>query len=85
MLLLINNLVASYLRHTKLEVSPNPGRFPKHKRISPMQTLSEQPLFTHKHEEYELWEVGSSEKKKKTVFKAEVRNIVQLGFHHFGK
>lgn len=74
MLLLINNLVASYLRPTKLEVSPNPGRFPKHKRISPMQTLSEQPLFTHKHEEYELWEVGSSEKKKKTkpVFKAEV-------------
>lgn len=65
MLLIINNLVASYLPHTKLEVSPKPGRFPKHKRISPMQTLSEQPLFTHRHEEFELWGVGSSGGKKK--------------------
>lgn len=71
MFLLINNLAASYLRHTKLEVSPNPGRFPKHKRISPMQTLSEQPLFNHKHEEF-LTMGSRIFRGKKKLFKTEV-------------
>lgn len=68
MLLLINNLVASYLRHTKLEVFPKPRKVPKAQENQPYANIVwTAPVYP---QAWRIWTMGSrifrKKKKKQT-------------------